>query len=736
MSNLLAFDSYLIPLGSTADDVKTNIIGALTSRGWQVVGESIAYNAVTTYGAGPFNVPANLFNGYGGNDSQGGSPGVVQVKLNSPQAITKYELWPRVANPSSAIGLYWAPRDWTLEWADDAGGVPGAWTVADTRNLEDCPVQRGTGERPSYTVGGTPGAHLYWRLNFGSATNIGQQIYISQIRLFTAANTWIEENSQVYVRPPASEVVGDAFSEEVVGFRFTGTFIHIFGSTNLKTAMPQTLMFKETGAGGAVACSVSIPGKTPVSIVGSISGSVLTVTSGSGITVGSQLRGPYIYGGQCIASFGTGTGGPGTYNLTLNQQTAPSSTFQLYPAVTITGATGTALSTAKDNLRALYVALKNSSNPIVLGWTWWYSKPAPQNANDTADYIYGTCTTAERNIIVTPNANCLSYICGNYAPPGIAALCSTVAHNITNGSYSDGMKITIDLISGFIIYFQINSRGFALATKTNAAYYGPLRACYGDHAKAVASLPTTPHPRGLSPIELVVGYDGPQGNFASYGWPARNITMCAAQYGYPHFYYDDPNQLHGDTHSGFSVRDQFTTMANPHQYDAGYVKTALSASGVFLGNTAAADDFQIHRMVMNGHSTGDTVAAGAGSSSVVPAMDLQDWYRFRGSATNEALALAADAVALTSLLSNMDDATLYTTVSLADASPLAPAGFVVVEGEVIQYTGKSGNTLTGVTRAKYGTSKQAHWIGDQVYQGLWFTIINGGALFCGYTKPA
>jgi hypothetical protein len=75
-------------------------------------------------------------------------------------------------------------------------------------------------------------------------------------------------------------------------------------------------------------------------------------------------------------------------------------------------------------------------------------------------------------------------------------------------------------------------------------------------------------------------------------------------------------------------------------------------------------------------------------------------------------------------------------MALTATAGLAAAGFVIVEAEVIQYTGISGNNLTGVTRAKYGTAMQTHWTGDTVAQALWYTIINGGALLFGAVKPS
>jgi hypothetical protein len=167
----------------------------------------------------------------------------------------------------------------------------------------------------------------------------------------------------------------------------------------------------------------------------------------------------------------------------------------------------------------------------------------------------------------------------------------------------------------------------------------------------------------------------------------------------------------------------------------------LAASGIFAGtNELAADDFQIHRMAMQGTAEvtlGCASPSEASMAAVTPALDITDWYKFRGTATNESLALVADTVNLTTLGQDMDDTTAYTSLNIGSTAGFATAGFVVIENEIIQYTGISGgNTLTGVTRAKYGTTMQQHWVGDPVYQGLWFTIINGGALLCGPTKPS
>ena len=55
-----------------------------------------------------------------------------------------------------------------------------------------------------------------------------------------------------------------------------------------------------------------------------------------------------------------------------------------------------------------------------------------------------------------------------------------------------------------------------------------------------------------------------------------------------------------------------------------------------------------------------------------------------------------------------------TTLTLTDASSFPTAGTVLINEELITYTGKSTNDLTGLTRGQEGTSAAAHTSGDTV----------------------
>lgn len=68
---------------------------------------------------------------------------------------------------------------------------------------------------------------------------------------------------------------------------------------------------------------------TDVAFTGSIAGGILTVTDviAGSVAIGQSLFGLSVTGGTTVTSFGTGTGGIGTYNVTPNQ-TAVSQTIQ------------------------------------------------------------------------------------------------------------------------------------------------------------------------------------------------------------------------------------------------------------------------------------------------------------------------------------------------------------------------------------------------------------------------
>ena len=56
-----------------------------------------------------------------------------------------------------------------------------------------------------------------------------------------------------------------------------------------------------------------------------------------------------------------------------------------------------------------------------------------------------------------------------------------------------------------------------------------------------------------------------------------------------------------------------------------------------------------------------------------------------------------------------------TTITLTNASVFPPSGKIIIENEQINYTGKSGNDLTGCTRGVYDTTAATHVDGSPVF---------------------
>lgn len=715
MSTFLAFESALVSGSSSPDSFKTQLRNSFSTRGWQIIGESLAPTAIL----GTFPTPANAFDGS------------AYATMTSTSSALPLWLGFQVAAGFTPTKMYintynnanYGPRDFTLDWSDNGS----SWTTLQTFN-EALWSQY---ERRGWTIVGAS-SHQYWRINVTTRQPGAAWTEITEFVLEDTNGIQVSNNIYFYTVPPVTETVGNAFCRDVLKFTFTTTAITVDAVQQLLTPKPQFCsMYEKTAGAVAYGFSISGPSSTSFAITASFATSVMTVTStASPIFVGMLVTGAGIPANTIVSSFGTGSGGNGTYNLNTTPGTIGSQSCTGYGS-TITGATGSAGSTAKDNLRSLYEALRDTSDTNFTDWNWSYQKPSPQNSDDTMDVIYGERKTKAANIYITFNSNINgSQLNGfyNYAPMinnnGSPALAYTLGTNLS---------ITTDYTNGWIYYLQINSRAFAIASKTNVSFYGALHGSYATNSYAVASMPS--YYKYLSPIELFVGYDGLSTNLdafsaTSHFWKLQrtfySTVSQAATYGCTFF-------------GGGTYRDIFHD-ANAWDPTAGSsngfrVFTTLYSSNIFTSTDSVGDNFQIHKVGMSGVYANSVIYPTTGDI-FIPLSEIHDWYKFRGTATNEALLLVSDTTAVSTLSGNLDASTTPGSISLSDASNFQSSGFFIIENESFQYTGKSGNTLTGITRAVYGSSMAKHYSGDIVSQGLWFTVINGSALFCGYVKPS
>jgi hypothetical protein len=78
-----------------------------------------------------------------------------------------------------------------------------------------------------------------------------------------------------------------------------------------------------------------------------------------------------------------------------------------------------------------------------------------------------------------------------------------------------------------------------------------------------------------------------------------------------------------------------------------------------------------------------------------------------------------------------------TTINVNSTTGFPVAGWLVMDGEIIQYTGGGGGgtQFTGCTRGKYATAPASMPVGTTVFIGGWFCIFNYGLIFGGYQTP-
>lgn len=712
MSTFLGYENFQISLGASIETVKSTIRNALTSRGWQVVAESAPVQAIIAGGFTNGSYPAsNVFDldCYTPASVNGALPITVGVQAASAFTPTKMRVG---GGPTAAQ----SPHTFTLDYSDDGS----TWTTLQTWKGQ---TQWQTGEQRIFTVTGA-GAHVYWRLSItGGKSPVDSYTSISSFHLEDASNRKLTSPVWLEVIPPNTETIGNAASRELLHIEFGSNYIRFIPVQEILQFQPMTIALWPKTA-GAVACGLTLSDNTWGDISASISGTTLTVTGTPTITlgIGSPITGVGVLSNTVITGLGTGAGGAGTYTVN-NSQTVAATTLQAAQAATVTGAAGTSGSTAAQNLRALYEAIRNSSDPRFTAFNWSYQYAPPQNANDTNEYIYGTAKTLFNNVVVTPNANVNGACIGSSGAPQKAL----AANSLGFGTNCD---LTSDLVSGFVYYLQVCSRGIAMATKTNANFFGPIHASFTTNSRAIASIPVN---STCTPVELFVGFDGANTvqsstAYASHGWAMHDSTIQSA--GIANFNYV------AATFSGAMMRDVFY---DRRQTSGVYSNTSLAVTLVgsgFANADTATDDFQIHRMNQAAMGFFTETTTSGGGVGILPILDVQDWYKFRGTATNESLMLVADTVAVSTLATAIDNVTAITQIDLVDASSYPTAGTAVIENETFTYTGKSGNSLTGVSRAQYATSMATHFVGTQVNAGLWLVVINGGALLAGYVKPS
>jgi hypothetical protein len=299
---------------------------------------------------------------------------------------------------------------------------------------------------------------------------------------------------------------------------------------------------------------------------------------------------------------------------------------------------------------------------------------------------------------------------------------------------------------------QVNSRSIGITTKINTGFTTPIHACYGDNSSAIAQVPTADLASYGIPctiIELIWGVDNTNTSscdgyaYATHYWgvsAAWNTNGGISSYLVDHT-------------SAYTSCAPFTHQIIPGQIQD-YSNSALSTSSFGVGGGSyymlmggesifnggdSASMYSIHRMgsiysimwnsVTNyvGNPYGRVTGVNFSPSNL-------DWYKWHGTApANEAILIGPsnDFVTTISTLGTSSD----TTINVASASGFPSAGWIHIDGEIIQYTGTTGSSFTGCTRARYSTVANNLMVGTKVSVcGFWVFFV-AGLLFSGYAIP-
>lgn len=126
---------------------------------------------------------------------------------------------------------------------------------------------------------------------------------------------------------------------------FSGTLGVVIDGTPQSASVNLSGVTSFTNAAQLIETDLAISGVSTGTVTATIAGTVMTVsavlTGGSPIAVGDKVTGSSVTTGTFVASFGTGTGGAGTYNLTQSvTEATPETMTILKPAVTFDSVSG------------------------------------------------------------------------------------------------------------------------------------------------------------------------------------------------------------------------------------------------------------------------------------------------------------------------------------------------------------------------------------------------------------
>lgn len=427
---------------------------------------------------------------------------------------------------------------------------------------------------------------------------------------------------------------------------------------------------------------------------------------------------------------------------TLTNNASGTSTMTVYMEDASFSFAGTSGYTTAQNAALLLAQLQGSANEYVQMFT--YS-------------ISGAVITATP---VSTSAPMVSFQQAVYNSPSVTVAVSGSDVPLYRHTRPVSQSVACDYTNGFIYFLTVNERSIIIATKTVGNYYGPLCAFYQDRTIALAQTPP-----GLMPIESVIvptsaitlgvktyaamthcwgteySSNGTTNPYYSYNniSPAVILPNCQLM----HTSGAMANLSCWGRYNGYytNIENGYTGTAEDYSYHLG--TPLASVLGIIYGTASelsvALNYTQVLPLASPGVSKAYAITSTVPSpiyyTYIFPPITYEDVLFANFTATSESLHYVKNLQTTSTLQTTMDGTTSYATLDVGDASAFPASGTVIIDSETLEYTSKTGNTLNGITHAKYGTTKAAHAPGATVYVASWLVKINTGLLQAGFNKP-
>lgn len=375
--------------------------------------------------------------------------------------------------------------------------------------------------------------------------------------------------------------------------------------------------------------------------------------------------------------------------------------------------------TGGDSLtQKLHQALSASTATEALAYG--YELVTGSGGND--DYIIATEKAAGQGQTISNVSNANVYSWGD--SQSVGAVVDRGAY-LSNNRY----KFTVNYGVDWVCFLSLTTRSAVIAIRTAAAgFLGPLGASWMRQDDAAGQCP-----EGCAPVQLLLADLG-----------TASAVQAVANFGHLYGYGGTTDASRVAAVAGYtgalSASIPFPPVPEARNYIPfggvepvtwGYPGGLSATNPPVTQVVGAAASTALAGLVVPGRVITNNTPPLQGWT---PAAVLPDLCCFFAAGDNETTLATRNMQARTRLSAAADSST--TTLTLTDASMLAPTGTVIIGSEIINYSSKDGNTLLGCERGKASTQAAPHGTSEDVFRAFWWIRVNYGALPAGPVDPA